>query len=799
MTAPTTERGLSDEGMDLGAFAGGDTSSDAPREPGDVRGAGAGRDGDGDGGDGTDAEQVAFREAFRPLLAAALTSGAAGLMAGGIFGSWVARGLGLSAALFGVGWAWLTLRSRRRLLLEALMLPVAFLLGLLALIPGTDSGPAHLPLLVRDAISSGRLLRPPVPFDPGWRTILIVLLMLIGFSAAWVGAGLQRPQLALALPLPVLLLTAISQPAEGEFLAGILAFVPVLLALAVLFGGDRSVSDLSSAFELKRAVRALPLGVGGVILLVILNNSSFLFPRPVYNPAQKPQKPKAIPIGQVRDRVLFEVDGPITGPWKTGDLDVYDGTSWRLPPFDPKRLKKVPGDGAVDKTRIGDVTVKFTVRDLGTSSGLPGVADPTKISAHGAALLYDPRTGTFREPVGRVPADYIYELSLPTYPTADQLKGAGPTGKVDRDFLFISKPPPAVKQLLDQAPTGNQWDRLDFVRKKLNEVVIASGAGLPSKPVPPSKVDDLLVGSHEGSPFEIVAAEAMLARWVGVPARIAFGFDGSQQEKAPDGKDVQTVRPKNGSNWLEAYFQGYGWVPLIGTPPKAKVTLNNDKNTKFNPDIAPSDDVAVELYVPIELVNLKQLYQRIRDVIIIVFPYVVALVALYLATPAARRALRRRRRRKWALAESPRHQVAVEYAEFRDTATDLNVGDSLDTALEYLQKVADDDEHAEFAWLVTRVLYGDMVRTVGPDDVVSAEEMSRSLRRRMNRAQPFQSRVLGVLSRASLREPYSIEMPSVRQLPRWHRTPRPPRRGPSRTVRIRRAMQDRVPTMGGRK
>ena len=38
----------------------------------------------------------------------------------------------------------------------------------------------------------------------------------------------------------------------------------------------------------------------------------------------------------------------------------------------------------------------------------------------------------------------------------------------------------------------------------------------------PAKVDQLLVGNHEGTPFEIVAAEAMLARWAGVPSRIAF-------------------------------------------------------------------------------------------------------------------------------------------------------------------------------------------------------------------------------------------------------------------------------------
>src|SRR5205807_2402096 len=135
---------------------------------------------------------------------------------------------------------------------------------------------------------------------------------------------------------------AISQPKDGQALAGLLAVLPVVAGLTVLFGGDNGgVAELSKEFELRRVVKAAatlaPL-VGGVLLL---NSTSLLFPKPVYNPAQKPQKPKAVPLSAADDRVLFEVDGPITGPWKMGSLDVYDGTAWRLPPFDARKLKSV--------------------------------------------------------------------------------------------------------------------------------------------------------------------------------------------------------------------------------------------------------------------------------------------------------------------------------------------------------------------------------------------------------------------------------------------------------------------------
>ena len=54
--------------------------------------------------------------------------------------------------------------------------------------------------------------------------------------------------------------------------------------------------QLTRQFEVKRLIRgaiALALAVG---LLILLNQSNFLFPKPAYNPAQKPQKPKAIPL-----------------------------------------------------------------------------------------------------------------------------------------------------------------------------------------------------------------------------------------------------------------------------------------------------------------------------------------------------------------------------------------------------------------------------------------------------------------------------------------------------------------------
>jgi hypothetical protein len=96
--------------------------------------------------------------------------------------------------------------------------------------------------------------------------------------------------------------------------------------------------------------------------------------------------------------------------------------------------------------------------------------------------------------------------------------------------------------------------------------------------------------------------------------------------------------------------------------------------------------------------------------------------------------------------------------------TDLNLGDPYDTALEFLGRVQHDREHTELAWLVTRALYGDLSDSLADADVEAAREMSGSLRRRVARAQPLQSRFLAAVGRTSLRRPHSTEMPNPRPL-----------------------------------
>ncbi len=87
-------------------------------------------------------------------------------------------------------------------------------------------------------------------------------------------------------------------------------------------------------------------------------------------------------------------------------------------------------------------------------------------------------------------------------------------------------------------------------------------------PLPPSDVDVVdyfLFDLQRGFCDYFASAMVVMARSVGLPARLAAGF----RQQPPDMAGVQTVRQIDAHSWAEVYFAGYGWVEFEPTPPFA--------------------------------------------------------------------------------------------------------------------------------------------------------------------------------------------------------------------------------------
>lgn len=722
---------------------------------------------DTDPGDGP-AEDWELEPPLPPLrvgLVVATSVASAGIIVGSVFEGLAGRVLPSLAGLVGIAVA--TQASRRR---SAIAVHLTIVSGILAtgLLLVASTGLDNVIQLVDELRTAGRsrsVLRPPAEFLPGFRAIVGWLMAGIGFAAGWVALELRRPALGLLAPLPLIVFGAISVPDSAKLPVGVVTLVLLLLGLTLL-SSLQSVSSGESqgpslGYELRRAVKVLPMVGVLVVGLVLAARSNLLFPDPLYDPVRDAQRPKAVPLSQVEDRVLFEVRSRSTGPWRIGLLDVYDGQEWRLPAFAESDLERVPGNGIVDQ-ELGPATrADFLIKGLG-GAVLPGLPNTVSILARGPKLGYDRRTGNIRLVEGQIRPSLTYTVAGAALPTEEQLLAL--TDQVPeplKRFTEVPDPPPAVAALLAQAPATPAWARLQFLRKKLFETVTASGAGTPVA-VPPSKVDDMLAGSKEGTPFEIVAAQALLARWAGVPARIGYGYDGGELISG----DVREVRPRHGSSWLEVYFPGFKWFPVTGAPLKAKAALDSEGPSNADPTVVASDEIAVEVFIPLRQPQRTLFFEQVRRIVLLVTPVLLLIGLLYLLYPVLAKAVRRSRRRAWARAEGVVARIEVSYAEFRDYCTDLGIGRESDTPLRFLGALSADDEHLELAWLVTRALYGDLRDDLTEEDAFAADELSRALCRRVAAAQPLSLRAIAQLSRLSLKNPYA---PQVRAQTRRER------------------------------
>jgi hypothetical protein len=80
---------------------------------------------------------------------------------------------------------------------------------------------------------------------------------------------------------------------------------------------------------------------------------------------------------------------------------------------------------------------------------------------------------------------------------------------------------------------------------------------------------DFLLRDRAGYCQHFASAAALLLRLAGVPARVVAGF----ATGAPQSGASFDVRDIDAHDWIEVYFQGYGWVPFNPTPPAASARV----------------------------------------------------------------------------------------------------------------------------------------------------------------------------------------------------------------------------------
>lgn len=280
---------------------------------------------------------------------------------------------------------------------------------------------------------------------------------------------------------------------------------------------------------------------------------------------------------QGRDVPLVRVrtDDPDPAYLRLAVLDQFDGVAWRpgsrqIPEADQANglLPAAPGLSATTERTQHRSTITLA-SSFGTQ-WLPTPYPASAISVRGD-WRYDRDTlDVVSAQDGQDGAGLSYRVdSLDVRPSTETLVSAAPPpdSVVSADTKLPDTMPPWLHQL---ALTVTNESKSDFERAvKLQDWFRRDGGftySLERRPGNGLEALELFLGTGPGSRIgyceQFAAAMAMMARSLGIPARVAVGF--LRPDRQPDGTWVYSSRDMHA--WPELYFQGAGWIRFEPTP-----------------------------------------------------------------------------------------------------------------------------------------------------------------------------------------------------------------------------------------
>lgn len=308
------------------------------------------------------------------------------------------------------------------------------------------------------------------------------------------------------------------------------------------------------------------------------------------------------------DRIVMDVDAPQGHYWRGVTFDTYNGRQWMNADADAITLE--PGDASILAapyaarkvitqtltTYLRGETVLFSAPQP-LRATQPVRADVFYLSpAEAAGALFGVQNAGSARPVEiarmrtRQPfkeGDSYQVASAITTADVESLRQAStnyPSYVRERYLQLPDTLPERVRTLANQITQGNDnnYDRAmaiqDYLRREIayNEKIAAPPEGADG-------VDYVLFESKEGYCDYYASAMAVMARSLGIPARIVAGY--AQGEFEPE-LGIYRVREANAHSWVEVFFPGLGWIefeptaaqPSIVRPQPADNDLQDDES-----------------------------------------------------------------------------------------------------------------------------------------------------------------------------------------------------------------------------
>ena len=168
--------------------------------------------------------------------------------------------------------------------------------------------------------------------------------------------------------------------------------------------------------------------------------------------------------------------------------------------------------------------------------------------------------------------------------------------------------PSRVQDLTQDVTEGyqNNYDKLKAIEAYLRTYTYTTTPG--EVPENEDFVDYFLYESKAGYCTYFASAMAMMARSIGIPTRYVEGFI-VDYEKAEEYVATYVVRGKKAHAWVEAYFEGFGWVafePSAGYEPTLYYPYENENEVMITSGLGEEDEGSQNVSVPIIVPKLQE-------------------------------------------------------------------------------------------------------------------------------------------------------------------------------------------------
>jgi protein-glutamine gamma-glutamyltransferase len=308
---------------------------------------------------------------------------------------------------------------------------------------------------------------------------------------------------------------------------------------------------------------------------------------------------------RLSDAVVFTVDADHGDFWRGETFDVYNGSSWSTS-FRGDRVDVLGHEGTrvevapelYDEGARNGVAFRQTFHIEAGFSDVVFAAPSARIVETDKLLIRRP-DGTLRvaggsgSGFGKGAVYTVYSRNLAVTKAQLRAANAKPTpAAITRQY---AQPPETKARVVDLARRITAGSTTTFDKVHAIEAWLGAhtkySLNAPLSPAGVDVVDDFLFRSRVGWCEQIASSLVVMARSIGIPARLATGF-------VPGNSDALTgrfvVRERDAHAWAEIYFPGIGWQ---GFDPTAAVPLAGDSGAGGRSWLASARRNAVPLAV----------------------------------------------------------------------------------------------------------------------------------------------------------------------------------------------------------